>query len=146
MNGLVASSSGANAPVGADDAPVIISVCTTCKTQDAAADVVGPELLAAVCDTVRVPDPIVTVRAVQCLGVCKRPTTAAISGQGRYTFVFADLVPETGAPALRDFAQAYRLAAYGLVPWRQRAQVLRRGMIARIPPAIWSPDDGAPPT
>lgn len=142
----VASSSGASASVGVDDARVIISVCTTCKTQDAAADVVGPKLLATVRDSASPPDPNVAVRAVQCLGVCKRPTTAAISGHGRYTFVFADLVPETGAPALRDFANAYRRAAYGLVPWRQRAQVLRRGMIARIPPAIWSPDDGAPPT
>ena len=107
------------------------------------AEVVGPELLAAVRDVVSSPD--IGVRAVQCLGVCKRPTTAAVSGPDRYTFVFADLEPADGAIALRDFAVSYARSDYGLVPWRERAQVLRRGMIARIPPAIWSPENGEPP-
>ena len=126
------------------DAPVVISICTTCKTQDAAAEVVGPKLLATVRDLVPSDDSI-TVRAVQCLGVCKRPTTAAVSGPDRYTFVFADLLPADGATALRDFARSYARSDYGLVPWRERAQILRRGMIARIPPAIWSPENGEPP-
>jgi predicted metal-binding protein len=132
---------------GADAAAnvrVVVSVCTTCKTQDAAAAVVGPELLAALREAVTASDGI-AVRAVQCLGVCKRPTTAAVSGPDRYTFVFADLRPADGAIALRDFAASYARFEYGLVPWRERAQVLRRGMIARIPPAIWSPDNGEPP-
>jgi predicted metal-binding protein len=131
----------------ADDAAnarVVISVCTTCKTQDTAAEVVGPALLAAVREAITRGDGI-AVRAVQCLGVCKRPTTAAVSGPDRYNFVFADLQPADGAIALRDFALSYARSDYGLVPWRERAQVLRRGMIARIPPAIWSPDDGEPP-
>ena len=129
---------------GASDAPVVISICTTCKIQDATAEVVGPKLFAAVRDLVPPGDGI-TVRAVQCLGVCKRPTTAAVSGPDRYTFVFADLQPADGATALRDFALSYARSDYGLVPWRERAQVLRRGMIARIPPAIWSPENGEPP-
>ena len=132
---------------GADDAAnarVVISVCTTCKSQDTAAEVVGPELLAALREAVTPGDGI-AVRAVQCLGVCKRPTTAAVSGPDRYTFVIADLQPADGAIALRDFAASYARSDYGLVPWRERAQVLRRGMIARIPPAIWSPDNGEPP-
>ena len=131
----------------ADDAAstrVVVSVCTTCKTQDTAAAVVGPELLATLREVVT-PGEGIAVRAVQCLGVCKRPTTAAVSGPDRYTFVFADLQPAEGATALRDFAISYTRSDYGLVPWRERAQVLRRGMIARIPPAIWSPDNGEPP-
>jgi predicted metal-binding protein len=129
----------------ASDAPVVISICTTCKTQDARAGVVvGPQLLAAVRDVV-LPGDGIAVRAVQCLGVCKRPTTAAVSGPDRYTFVFADLQPADAATALRDFALSYARSDYGLVPWRERAQTLRRGMIARIPPAIWSPENGEPP-
>ena len=129
----------------APDARVVISICTTCKTQDPAAEVVGPKLLAAVRDVVSTGDGSMAVRAVQCLGVCKRPTTAAVSGPDRYTFVFADLQPADGAAALRDFAVSYARSDYGLVPWRERAQVLRRCMIARIPPAIWSPENGEPP-
>jgi len=128
----------------ATDTPVVISVCTTCKTQGTAAEVVGPQLLAAL-RTIVSGDNGIAARAVQCLGVCKRPTTAAVSGPDRYTFVFADLQPADGATALRDFAVSYARSDYGLVPWRERAQVLRRGMIARIPPAIWSPEHGEPP-
>ena len=133
------------APSDATDARVVISICTTCKTQDTTADVVGSKLLAAVRDVVPSGDESIAVRAVQCLGVCKRPTTAAVSGRDRYTFVFADLQPTDGAMALREFAVSYARSDYGLVPWRERAQVLRRGMIARIPPAIWSPENGEPP-
>ena len=143
MNDLSQAAKG-KAQRNATDASVFISVCTTCKTQDAAADLVGPNLLAAVRDIVSSADRGLSVRAVQCLGVCKRPTTAAVSGPDRYTFVFADLQPD-GAPALRNFALSYARSDYGLVPWRERAQVLRRGMIARIPPAIWSPENGEPP-
>jgi predicted metal-binding protein len=144
MNDFSPAAKG-NARPGASSAPVVISICTTCKTQDAAADVVGPHLLAAVRDIVSSDDTGIAVRAVQCLGVCKRPTTAAVSGLDRYTFVFADLTPDDGAFALRDFAVSYARSDYGLVPWRERAQVLRRGMIARIPPTIWSPENGEPP-
>ena len=28
------------------------------------------------------------------------------------------------------------------MPWRERAEVLRKGMVARVPPMRWSPDDG----
>jgi predicted metal-binding protein len=133
------------APSGTADARVVISICTTCKSQDTAAEVVGSKLLAAVRDVMSSSDGGIAVRAVQCLGVCKRPTTAAVSGPDRYTFVFADLQPIDDATALRDFAACYARSDYGLVPWRERAQVLRRGMIARIPPAIWSPENGEPP-
>ena len=129
----------------AADTRVVISICTTCKTQDAVSEVVGPRLLAAVRDIVPPGDGGIAVRAVQCLGVCKRSTTAAVSSPDRYTFVFADLQPDDGATALRDFALSSARSDYGLVPWRERAQVLRRGMIARIPPAIWSPENGEPP-
>jgi len=142
MNDLI-SAQNVLARSDASDAPVI-SICTTCRSQNATAEVVGPTLLAAVRDVVSSGDSI-AVRAVQCLGVCKRPTTAAVSGPDRYTFVFADLQPADGATALRDFALSYARSDYGLVPWRERAQVLRRGMIARIPPTIWSPESGEPP-
>ena len=83
-------------------------------------------------------DASVAVRPVQCLSVCKRPSTVAVSGANGYTFLFGDLVT-TDAAALTAFATSYRAAPFGLVPWRERAQVLRKGMIARVPPLAWSP-------
>jgi len=89
--------------------------------------------------------PGVVVRAVQCLGVCKRPATVAVSTRNGYTFVFGDLNVETGPAAIAAFVQAYQVADYGFVTWRARPAPLRGGLVARIPSATWSPDDGHPP-
>jgi predicted metal-binding protein len=82
---------------------------------------------------------------VQCLSVCKRPSTVAVTSPDGYTFLFGDLQPETGTAALTSFIKSYQKSDYGLVPWRERAEVLRKGMLARVPPLRWSPDDGRTP-
>jgi predicted metal-binding protein len=124
-------------------APIVVSVCTTCKTADG--NVVGPEMLAAVTAALGVSDGTILVRPVQCLSVCKRPATVAVSSADGYTFLFGDLESDSGSAALASFVQSYRKADYGLVPWRERPEVLRKGMIARVPPLAWSPEDGRPP-
>jgi predicted metal-binding protein len=129
-----------NVPSG----PVIVSVCTTCKTADGSA-VVGPEMFAAVQAAFDNGDPNVMVRPVQCLSVCKRPATVAVSSPDGYTFLFGDLQTESGTAALASFVTSYLKSDYGLVPWRERAEVLRKGMVARVPPLRWSPDDGRAP-
>ena len=120
---------------------VVVSVCTTCKPAEGDA-AIGQSLLDATRAAV---DGEATVRAVQCLGVCKRPGTVAVTAPDRYTFIFGDLQGETGAVAVAAFVKSYARANLGLVPWRERAQVIRKGLVARIPPAIWSPEDGSPP-
>jgi predicted metal-binding protein len=129
-----------NVPSG----PVIVSVCTTCKTADGRA-VVGPEMFAAVKAALDTGDADVVVRPVQCLSVCKRPATVAVTSSDGYTFLFGDLQTESGTAALRSFVKSYLKSDYGLVPWRERAEVLRKGMVARVPPMRWSPDDGRAP-
>jgi predicted metal-binding protein len=124
-------------------APVAVSVCTTCKAADGT--VVGPDMLAAVRDALGANDGTVVVRPVQCLSVCKRPATVAVSSAGGYTFLFGDLETESGTVALTSFVQSYLKSDYGLVAWRERPEVLRKGMIARVPPFAWSPEDGRPP-
>ena len=129
-----------NWPVG----PVIVSVCTTCKTADGGT-VVGPDMFAAVRAALGNDDPNVVVRPVQCLSVCKRPATVAVTSPDGYTFLFGDLQAESGTAALKSFVKSYQHSGYGLVPWRERAEVLRKGMLARVPPMRWSPDDGRVP-
>lgn len=124
-------------------APVVVSVCVTCKTADGR--VVGPDMFTAVTAALDASDGTVVVRAVQCLSVCKRPATVAVSSADGYTFLFGDLETDSGTAALTSFVRSYSASDYGLVPWRERAQVLRKGMIARVPPLAWSPDDGRPP-
>jgi predicted metal-binding protein len=123
---------------------VVISVCITCKTADGSA-VVGPGMFAAVKAAIGDADANVLVRPVQCLSVCKRPATVAVSSADGYTFLFGDLETESGTAALKSFVTSYQASDYGLVPWRERAEVLRKGMVARVPPMAWSPDDGRAP-
>jgi predicted metal-binding protein len=126
------------------EGPVIVSVCTTCKTGDGGT-VVGPDMFAAVTAALGKDDPSVVVRPVQCLSVCKRPATVAVTSPDGYTFLFGDLQAESGTAALKSFVKFYQKSGYGLVPWRERAEVLRKGMLARVPPMQWSPDDGRAP-
>lgn len=123
--------------------PVVVSVCVTCKTTDGS-PFDGQQLYDAVKTAIGHDDDI-RIRPVQCLSVCKRPATVAVTSPDGYTFLFGDLQADTGAAALASFVQSYRNSDYGLVPWRERAEVLRKGMVARVPPIRWSPDDGRAP-
>ena len=136
---LVAEPLRAHAPAG----PVIVSVCISCKASDGSGVVVGPEMFEAT--QAALGEAGLMVRPVQCLGVCKRPATVAVTSPDGYTFLFGDLQTDSGSAALLSFVQSYQKSDYGLVPWRERADVLRKGMIARVPPPHWSPDDGRAP-
>jgi predicted metal-binding protein len=120
-----------------------VSVCVTCKTADGGT-VVGPDMLESVKAAIG-PSDHVLVRPVQCLSVCKRPATVAVTSPDGYTFLFGDLQTESGTAALVSFVKSYQKSDYGLVPWRERAEVLRKGMVARVPPMRWSPADGSAP-
>ncbi len=123
--------------------PVVVSVCISCKAEGGA--VVGPDMFASVNAALGGGDEAILVRPVQCLSVCKRPATVAVTSPDGYTFLFGDLQTESGTAALVSFVQSYQKSDYGLVPWRERADVLRKGMVARVPPLRWSPDDGRAP-
>jgi len=129
----------ANSP----SSPIVVSVCVTCKTADGGI-VVGPDMFESVKAAIG-PVDHVQVRPVQCLSVCKRPATVAVTSADGYTFLFGDLQTESGTAALVSFVKSYQKSDYGLVPWRERAEVLRKGMVARVPPMRWSPDDGSAP-
>ncbi len=122
--------------------PVVVSVCVTCKSADGST-VIGSGMFDAV--KAALGDHGATVRPVQCLSVCKRPATVAVTSPDGYTFLFGDLQTDSGTAALVSFVQSYQKSEYGLVPWRERAEVLRKGMVARVPPLCWSPDDGRAP-
>jgi predicted metal-binding protein len=124
--------------------PVVVSVCVSCKATDTGV-IVGPEMFDAVKAALGEGDAAVMVRPVQCLSVCKRPATVAVTSPDGYTFLFGDLQTDSGSAALVSFVQSYQKSDYGLVPWRERAEVLRKGMVARVPPMRWSPEDGRAP-
>jgi predicted metal-binding protein len=126
--------------------PAVISVCITCRAGTSNYARSPGALLRDELDRMLPSQPQkVLLRSVQCLGVCKRPATVAISAPNGYTFVFGDLDPQSGPPAIVEFARLFQTADYGFVPRAQRPEALRAHLVARIPSVTWSPADGRPP-
>jgi predicted metal-binding protein len=71
----------------------------------------------------------------ECLSNCDRGCSAALSGPGRWSYVYGDL-RETAVDDLLAGASRYAATTDGLVPWRERPIIFRKGVIARIPPSI----------
>lgn len=118
-------------------APIRILVCATCRAAGGDPDAPRPgAVLAAGLRDALDPagDAAISVETVECLSVCKRPCTVALSGEGRWTYVYGDLDPATGVETLLTFARQYREAPDGIVPWRERAEAIRKGVVARLPP------------
>ena len=76
----------------------------------------------------------VQVRGVECLSNCSRGCTVALRGTGRWSYVYGDIDPDLHLTSLLEGAAKYRDTVDGLIPWRQRPDILRKGVIARIPP------------
>ena len=118
---------------GPDPSRMRVYVCVTCRGPDDAPD--GPragqrlfDALVSEADTGFEPVP------VECLSVCKRPCTVSFAAPGKWTYVYGDLVPETAAPVVRAAARLYAETPDGLIPWKQRPDAIKKGVVARIPP------------
>ncbi|KQP61196.1 metal-binding protein [Methylobacterium sp. Leaf399] len=122
-------------------AEVVLYVCTTCRTAgDATEPRAGARLLTALREAAATD--IVRVEGVECLSVCKRPCTVAVASQGRWTYVYGDLDPVSSARTILDGLGLYAETPDGIVPWKARPEVFRKGVVARIPP--FPPPGGHP--
>ncbi|PWR18168.1 DUF1636 family protein [Zavarzinia aquatilis] len=113
---------------------VTLHVCITCRANRRLAEgeiCPGSRLLEAARRAA--PDGI-AVAPVTCLSACSRGCAVAFAGPGRWTYVYGGIAPETDLGALLEGAALYARAADGIVPWRERPELLRRSVIARIPP------------
>jgi len=70
---------------------------------------------------------------MRCLANCSHGPSAALRCNGSWTYVFGGLDP-ANAGALVAGARLLAEAADGILPWRGRPEVLKRGLIARVPP------------
>ncbi|MFL5283012.1 MAG: DUF1636 family protein [Rhodopila sp.] len=120
-------------PAEADSKPTII-VCITCRRPEDPEE--APRAGAALAQALEAAaDPAtVTIRPVQCLANCKRGPSAALSRPGAWTYVFGGLGSAEDGAALLQGAGLLAASQDGLLPWRGRPEILKRGMICRIPP------------
>jgi predicted metal-binding protein len=116
-----------------------IYICVTCKrrsTQDDMPDCdtdPRPGALLAAATELAANGTEVAVRRLQCLANCNRGPSAALRCNGSWTYVFGGLDAEN-AQDLVDGARLLATAADGILPWRGRPEILKRGLIARVPP------------
>jgi predicted metal-binding protein len=113
-------------------APPTIFVCITCR-RAGEPDEPRPGAQLATATIAAAEGSGVTVRRVACLANCTRGASAAMRANGSWTYIFGGLDPSCG-PALIEGARLLAGAADGLMPWRGRPEVLKRGLIARTPP------------
>jgi predicted metal-binding protein len=120
------------------EAPTIY-VCTTCKREGEPDSEPRPGSLLAAATEQAAAGTEVQVRRLRCLANCTRGPSAAMRCNGSWTYVFGGLGADCG-PALVEGARLLATAADGILPWRGRPNVLKRGLIARVPPLDFEGD------
>ena len=113
-----------------------VYVCTTCRPAgEDTGERPGADLLdrrqSAVTASGSSAD--IEISGVECLSVCKRPATIAVTGADKWTFLFGDLAEDTDLDALVDGLRTYGATDNGIIPWKARPQVMKK-VVARIPP------------
>jgi predicted metal-binding protein len=120
-----------------NDSAVTLHVCVTCRAGEAGDATVRPgrRLHDALRDAQRRQDDAASFRIVEveCLSNCDRGCSAALTGPGRWSYIYGDL-SEACVDDLLTGAARYAATSDGLVPWRERPTIFRKGVIARIPP------------
>ena len=116
-----------------------VFVCTSCRRRigegeapeafDRPGAGLAAELTANLAD-----DPAIAIVAVDCLAVCKRPCTVAVTANGKWTYLVGDLDPTAHVAEIEQAVRAYAATDNGIVPWRERPQTFRKGVVARVPP------------
>ena len=76
----------------------------------------------------------ITVQAVECLSVCKRPCTLAFTAGGKWTYLIGDLETDSHLDDIVTAAAAFAASENGIIPWKERPACFRKGVVARVPP------------
>ncbi|MGA7953382.1 MAG: DUF1636 domain-containing protein [Gloeobacterales cyanobacterium] len=74
------------------------------------------------------------VQEVACLSVCSRPCSVAFVAPNKTTLVFGDLPPLESAADLLQLGKQYHDSSDGIISWKERPEVLKDALIARVPP------------
>ena len=113
--------------------PTTIHVCVNCRAAGETAPQGARAGAALMAELALEADASVAIVPVECLSVCKRPCTIALSAPGKWTYVYGDFSAASAAEILAA-AALYADAPEGLIPWAQRPVALKKGVVARIPP------------
>lgn len=109
---------------------VLLEICTTCLGENK--HKIGAEFYAEVAKQIGSRD--INLQAVECLGVCNRPCTVAVSEPEKWTYIIGGFKVASDIPALFDYVAAYANSPNGRPPISERPEVVQKGVVARVPP------------
>ena len=117
-----------------------IFVCKTCATTRIEGKPQGKsggqQLLEQITDLV--PDwelrQDMEIQEVECMSACNRSCVVSFAAAGKYTYLFGDLPTQKCASAVLECASLYFRSSDGYLPWSERPEALKKGILARIPP------------
>ncbi|MEH2253294.1 DUF1636 domain-containing protein [Nostoc sp.] len=75
-----------------------------------------------------------SIQAVECMSACNRSCVIAFAAEGKSTYLFGDLPVDSCASAVLECASQYYTKSDGLLPWSERPEPLKKGILAKIPP------------
>jgi predicted metal-binding protein len=130
---------GHAADVGAAADVATIYVCITCRGPGGLERDPLPGAILAAATAQAAQGTGIKVRPIRCLANCSRGPSAAMRANGSWTYIFGGLDPAC-APALVVGARMLAHALDGILPWRGRPEVLKRGLCARTPPLDFNED------
>ncbi|MCF2151006.1 DUF1636 family protein [Desmonostoc muscorum LEGE 12446] len=73
------------------------------------------------------------IQEVECMSACNRSCVVAFAAKGKITYLFGDLAVDGSASAVLECASQYYGKRNGLLPWSERPQPLKNGILAKIP-------------
>jgi predicted metal-binding protein len=111
----------------------IVYVCITCRRAGEPEAEPRPGALLAAAVEQAAAGTQVEVRRLHCLANCTRGPSAAMRCDGSWTYIFGEL-DTANAGALIEGAELLAGATDGILPWRGRPEILKRTLIARVPP------------
>lgn len=111
-----------------------ILVCTTCRSAEEPLEPRDQRSGARLFAALNAVESGFEIVPVECLSVCKRPCTVSFSAPKKWTYIYGDLPVDTAAETILTGAALYEAAPDGLIPWKQRPEALKKGVIARLPP------------
>jgi|SRR5438874_347159 predicted metal-binding protein len=118
----------------------IVYVCVTCRRAGDADVEPRPGTLLAAATESAAAGTQVEVRRLRCLANCSRGPSAALRCNGSWTYLFGGL-DVANANALVEGAKLLAGASDGILPWRGRPEILKRALIARVPPIGFAEGD-----
>jgi len=77
-----------------------------------------------------------TIQPVECMSACNRSCVVSFASPGKITYLFGDISPELTPEEIKGVfvcAEKYYVHSEGSLPWSERPEPLKKGIIGRIP-------------